>query len=167
MIRFIDNPYLLQKIKYPFLDYQWPLEETSQSLLHETVETIISFIPIYRGVRQGYLINLAYVALLMNALKLTIKELNLTLGGWQICWIFRFISLIHKHQLWWRSSENTNRILREYSPKGQSLDNKSNGKIQEIVDKLNFHPKKCLDCRTSYAAYFGKALYLIWQLKIR
>nr|MCI1924416.1 IS30 family transposase [Ligilactobacillus acidipiscis] len=46
-------------------------------------------------------------------------------------------------------------------PKGQSLDNKTNDEIQEIVNKLNFRPKKCLDWRTPYEVYFGKVLHLI------
>lgn len=47
------------------------------------------------------------------------------------------------HAPWQRgSNENTNELLREYSPKGQSLDNKTNDEIQEIVNKLNFRPKK-------------------------
>lgn len=66
------------------------------------------------------------------------------------------------HAPWQRgSNENTNGLLREYSPKGQSLDNKTNDEIQEIVNKLNFRPKKCLDWRTPYEVYFGKVLHLI------
>ncbi|MCP9316148.1 IS30 family transposase [Liquorilactobacillus nagelii] len=66
------------------------------------------------------------------------------------------------HAPWQRgSNENTNGLIREYSPKGQSLDNKTNDEIQEIVNKLNFRPKKCLGWRTPYEVYFSKVLHLI------
>nr|WP_253362115.1 hypothetical protein [Ligilactobacillus ubinensis] len=51
------------------------------------------------------------------------------------------------------SNKNINGRLREYSPKGQSLDNKTNDEIQEIVNKLNFRSKKCLDWRTPYEVF--------------
>ncbi|GEN48507.1 hypothetical protein FD11_GL000331 [Ligilactobacillus pobuzihii E100301 = KCTC 13174] len=53
-------------------------------------------------------------------------------------------------------NENTNGLSREYSPKGQSLDDKTDNEIQEIASKLNFRPTNCLDWKTPYKAYLVK-----------
>ena len=66
------------------------------------------------------------------------------------------------HHPWQRgSNENTNGLLREYFPKGKSIDNLSVKEVQAVYDKLNLRPRKRLGYRTPYEAYYGKALHLI------
>lgn len=59
------------------------------------------------------------------------------------------------------TNENTNGLLREYFPKGKSIDNVSVKDIQAVYDKLNLRPRKRLSYRTPYEVYYGKTLRLI------
>lgn len=59
------------------------------------------------------------------------------------------------------TNENTNGLLREYFPKGKSIDNVSVKDIQAVYDKLNLRPRKRLGYRTPYEVYYGKVLRLI------
>ena len=65
------------------------------------------------------------------------------------------------HQPWQRgTNENTNGLLREYFPKGRSLDDVSEEEIQRVVYELNTRPRKCLAWRTPYEVFFNKVLHL-------
>ncbi len=46
------------------------------------------------------------------------------------------------------TNENTNKLLRQYLPKGTNLAAFSQADLDEIATKLNNRPRKCLDCRT-------------------
>lgn len=66
------------------------------------------------------------------------------------------------HHPWQRgSNENTNGLLREYFPKGETLDDKSDELIQEIFDKINKRPRKCLGYRAPYEVHYSTELRLI------
>ena len=65
------------------------------------------------------------------------------------------------HHPWERgSNENTNGLLREYFPKGQGITDIPDAYIQEMFDKLNRRPRKCLGYRTPYEVYYSKTLHL-------
>ena len=65
------------------------------------------------------------------------------------------------HHPWERgSNENTNGLLREYFPKGQDITDILDAYIQEMFDKLNRRPRKCLGYRTPYEVYYSKTLHL-------
>ena len=50
------------------------------------------------------------------------------------------------HQPWQRgTNENSNSLLREHFPKGRGITPFSETQIQEVVDKLNCRPPKCLN----------------------
>lgn len=66
------------------------------------------------------------------------------------------------HAPWQRgSNENTNGLLREYSPKGVDLTDATDEEIQGWVTKLNTRPKKCLNWKTPYEIFYKTVLHLI------
>lgn len=66
------------------------------------------------------------------------------------------------HQPWTRgTNENTNGLLREYFPKQQDMEQWNDDYIQQVVDKLNLRPRKCLGWKTPYEVYFKKSLHLV------
>lgn len=72
------------------------------------------------------------------------------------------------HHPWERgSNENTNGLLREYFPKGQDITDIPDAYIQEMFDKLNRRPRKCLGYRTPYEAYYATTLHLTWQFALQ
>lgn len=48
------------------------------------------------------------------------------------------------------TNENTNGLLREYSPKGEDISGIFDSQIQEWANKLNTRPRKCLNWKTPY-----------------
>ncbi len=59
------------------------------------------------------------------------------------------------HQPWTRgTNENTNGLLREYFPKHQDINQWSEVDIQQVINKLNLRPRKCLGWKTPYEVYF-------------
>ncbi|HGF6270412.1 TPA: IS30-like element ISApl1 family transposase, partial [Escherichia coli] len=63
------------------------------------------------------------------------------------------------HQPWTRgTNENTNGLLREYFPKHQDINQWSEVDIQQVINKLNLRPRKCLGWKTPYEVYFKKSL---------
>ncbi len=55
------------------------------------------------------------------------------------------------HQPWTRgTNENTNGLLREYFPKHQDINQWSEVDIQQVINKLNLRPRKCLGWKTPY-----------------
>lgn len=66
------------------------------------------------------------------------------------------------HHPWQRgTNENTNSLLREYFPKGESLARVSEKRVQEVYDKLNRRPRKRLGYRTPYGVHCSEVLHLI------
>lgn len=66
------------------------------------------------------------------------------------------------HHPWQRgTNENTNGLLREYFPKGKSIDDVRASEVQEVYDKLNRRPRKRLGYRTPLEVHYGMALQLI------
>ena len=66
------------------------------------------------------------------------------------------------HHPWQRgSNENTNGLLREYFPKGKSLDRVTEKEVRLVYDKLNRRPRKRLGYRTPYEVHYSKLLHLI------
>ena len=59
------------------------------------------------------------------------------------------------------TNENTNGLLREYFPKGESSGRVSEKRVQEVYDKLNRRPRKRLGYRTPYEVHSSKTLHLI------
>jgi transposase, IS30 family len=51
-------------------------------------------------------------------------------------------------------NENTNGLLRRYFPKGCNFHEITHDRIQQVVDKLNHRPRKCLNFRTPYEVFF-------------
>lgn len=58
------------------------------------------------------------------------------------------------------TNENTNGLLREYFPKGKDITDIPDDYVQEMFDKLNRRPRKCLGYRTPYEVFFSKTLHL-------
>lgn len=66
------------------------------------------------------------------------------------------------HHPWQRgTNENTNGLLREYFPKGESLDDVSERRVLEVYDKLHRRPRKRLGYRTPYEIHYSEVLHLI------
>ena len=66
------------------------------------------------------------------------------------------------HHPWQRgTNENTNGLLREYFPKGESLARVSEKQVQEVYDRLNRRPRKRLGYRTPYEVHYSETLHLI------
>jgi len=62
----------------------------------------------------------------------------------------------HPYHSWERGlNENTNGLIRQYATKGSSFDDMTQEDIQEIMEKLNNRPRKCLDFRTPNELMFG------------
>jgi len=62
----------------------------------------------------------------------------------------------HPYHSWERGlNENTNGLIRQYLPKGSSFDELTNKDIQNIMNKLNNRPRKCLGIKTPNQVFFG------------
>ena len=64
----------------------------------------------------------------------------------------------HPYHSWERGlNENTNGLLRQYFPKGVSLNNVTQDRIIEAMCKLNWRARKCLAFDTPYASFIRDA----------
>jgi transposase, IS30 family len=53
------------------------------------------------------------------------------------------------------TNENTNRLFRQYFPKGIDFTEVSHQEVRERCRSLNNRPRKCLGWRTPYEVFFG------------
>ena len=53
------------------------------------------------------------------------------------------------------TNENINCLIRQHLPKSRSLKKVSYQEEIMIMDRLNLHPRKCLDFRTPYEVFFN------------
>ena len=64
------------------------------------------------------------------------------------------IFFAHPYHSWERgTNENTNGLLRQYLPKKTSFHNLTEEALQEIEDKLNHRPRKCLGYQTPFEVF--------------
>ena len=69
------------------------------------------------------------------------KELSLLLG--------KPVYFCHPYHSWEKGGvENTNKLIRQYIPKGSDISQYTDGYIQMIQEKLNTRPRKCLNYKT-------------------
>ena len=62
----------------------------------------------------------------------------------------------HPYHSWERGlNENTNGLIRQYVPKGDSMDDLTQCEVDSIMDSLNNRPRKCLAFRTPNQVLFG------------
>ncbi|MEG6501718.1 IS30 family transposase [Desulfovibrio sp. 1188_IL3213] len=60
----------------------------------------------------------------------------------------------HPHHSWERGlNENTNGLLRQYFPKGVSLEAVTQDEIVAAMCRLNWRPRKCLGFKTPYTTF--------------
>ena len=65
------------------------------------------------------------------------------------------------HAPWERgTNENTNGLLREFSPKGVDMDSFSDADFDAFIDLLNHRPRKCLDWLSPFEIFFHTSLHL-------
>lgn len=63
----------------------------------------------------------------------------------------------HPYHSWERgTNENTNGLIRQYLPKGRSLDNVTQKELRFIMDRLNHRPRECLGFKTPAEVHFSK-----------
>ena len=63
------------------------------------------------------------------------------------------------HHPWERgTNENTNGLLREYFPKGESFRLFTKKDIRKITEELNNRPRKCLNYFTSAEIFFNNSI---------
>ena len=65
----------------------------------------------------------------------------------------------HPYHSWERGlNEHTNGLLRQYFPKGSSLEAITAEQVMAVQDKLNHRPRKILGFKTPYEVFYGKIL---------
>lgn len=66
------------------------------------------------------------------------------------------------HHPWQRgTNENTNGLVRDFFPKGESLDGVSDEEVQEVYDTLNRRPRKRLGWKCPWEVYHHQTLHLL------
>lgn len=92
---------------------------------------------------------------------------DLELAAWdqvQIihCSPYRSLLLDKTHYPWERgTSENANGLLRDWFPKGGSLDDVSDSEVQESCDSLDRRPRKRLKWKCPWEVYRRQSLHLL------
>ena len=67
----------------------------------------------------------------------------------------------HPYAAWERgTNENTNGLLRQYFPKKSDFKTISNKKIERIISKLNFRPRKTLRFKTPFEVFYNTSVAL-------
>ena len=62
----------------------------------------------------------------------------------------------HPYHSWERGlNENTNGLIRQFFPKGKDLSEVTDAEVQEVMNKLNNRPRKCLGFKTPNQVFFG------------
>ncbi|MCK5914072.1 MAG: IS30 family transposase [Desulfuromusa sp.] len=62
----------------------------------------------------------------------------------------------HPYHSWERGlNENTNGLIRQFFPKGNSLSEATDAEIQTVMDRLNNRPRKCLGFKTPNQVFLG------------
>lgn len=62
----------------------------------------------------------------------------------------------HPYHSWERGlNENTNGLIRQFFPKGKDLSDVTDVEVQEVMNKLNNRPRKCLGFKTPNQVFFG------------
>jgi len=62
----------------------------------------------------------------------------------------------HPYHSWERGlNENTNGFIRQFFPKGKDLSEVTGAEVQEVMNKLNNRPRKCLGFKTPNQVFFG------------
>lgn len=65
----------------------------------------------------------------------------------------------HPYHSWERGlNEHTNGLIRQYFPKGSSLEDVTAEQIMEVQHKLNHRPRKILGFKTPFEVFYGKIL---------
>lgn len=59
------------------------------------------------------------------------------------------------------TNENTNGLLRDFFPKGASLDGVTDEEVREAYDSLNHRPRKRLGWKCPWEVYHGESLHLL------
>ena len=68
----------------------------------------------------------------------------------------------HPHHPWERgTNENANGLLRDWFPKGESLDDVSDSEVQEAYDSLNRRPRKRLKWKCLWEVHHRQSLRLL------
>lgn len=61
----------------------------------------------------------------------------------------------HPYASWERgANENMNGLIRQYFPKDTAFTTVSDAEVQEVIEKLNHRPRKCLDYQTPWEVFF-------------
>ncbi|MEW8052848.1 MAG: IS30 family transposase [Candidatus Thiodiazotropha sp.] len=62
----------------------------------------------------------------------------------------------HPYASWERGlNENTNGLIRQYFPKHRDFTTITQAEINQVMDKLNNRPRKCLGIKTPNQVFFG------------
>jgi len=70
----------------------------------------------------------------------------------------------HPYHSWERGlNEHTNGLIRQYFPKGSSLEDITVEQVMAVQDKLNHRPRKILGFKTPYEVFYGKILEASWK----
>ena len=68
----------------------------------------------------------------------------------------------HPRHPWERGTdENTNVLLRDWFPKGVSLDDVGDSEVREVYDSLNRRPRKRLKWKCPWEVYHRQSLHLL------